>query len=157
MPNLLQRARRVHAIEHATLHLLPRQAVRGRLLGRSDPRGFTLYGDADTAAIDTAARQALGRLQNGQANLAVHPNCGTNLAVGGLLALLAGWLALSRRHPARRGALAALLMTLALGAAQPLGELAQARLTTDADVQGLDLAPAQRKAVWASAASRRHL
>ncbi|MGI6376105.1 MAG: DUF6391 domain-containing protein [Anaerolineae bacterium] len=144
MLNLLQRARRVHAIEHATLHLLPRQAVRGRLLGRSDPGGFTLYGDADTAAVDAAAHQALARLQGGQAGLAVHPNCGTNLAVGGLLALLAGWLALMGRRRAGRGALAAVLLVAALGAAQPLGELAQARLTTSADVSGLQLALARR-------------
>ncbi|MEN6478425.1 MAG: DUF6391 domain-containing protein [Anaerolineales bacterium] len=139
MLKLLSRVRRVHALEHATLHLMPRQAVRGQLLGRSDPGGFTVYGDADTATLSAASHEALVRLQAGQADLAIHPNCGTNLAVGGLLVLLAGCLALAggRRRRGEQGVLAAVLVSAALGAAQPLGRLAQKHLTTDARVGNL--------------------
>jgi len=143
---LPQRLRRIHALEHATMHLLPRSALRGRLMGRTDWAGFTLYGDAETPAVVAAAHEALARLQAGHRQLAVHPNCGTNLAVGGLLAIAAGWLALGgARHRAARGALAGLLLTLALGASEPLGLLAQARLTTDADVAGLRIVQISRK------------
>lgn len=136
MHTLSQRIRRIHALEHATMHLLPCTATRGRLMGRSDWGGFTLYGEAETPAVAAAAHKALAQLQAGQRHLAIHPNCGTNVAVGGLLAIAAGWLALSSRRRAARGVLAGLLMTLALGASEPLGMLAQARLTTDADLTG---------------------
>lgn len=146
MQNLSQRIRRIHALEHATMHLLPRAATRGRLLGRSDWDGFTLYGEVDTPAVAAAAHEALTRLQAGQRQLAIHPNCGTNLAVGGLLAIGAGWLALGgKRRRAGRGLLAGLLMTLALGASEPLGMLAQARLTTNADLAGWHISQITRE------------
>jgi len=146
MFHLFRRLRCVHALEHATLHLLPRQAVRGHLLGRSDPLGFTLYGDADTAAIGTAANEALVRLQHGQPQLAVHPHCGTNLAVSALLVFVAGWLLLKGRPGVGRRGLAAALMVTAMGASQPLGSWAQAHITTNADVAGLQVeAPVRRE------------
>lgn len=140
MPKTLQRLRRIHALEHATMHVLARRGVRGRLLGRSDWAGFTLYGDVDTGDVAVAAHEALARLKEGEPELAVHPNCGTNVAVGGLLALVAGYLAFSgQRHRRVRGSLAGALLMTSLVAAQPLGLLAQAHLTTRPDAGRLQI------------------
>jgi hypothetical protein len=36
--------------------------------------------------VANAATEALGRLQNGERNLAIHPGCGTNYLVAGAMA-----------------------------------------------------------------------
>lgn len=145
MTDLFQRLRRIHALEHATMHLLPNTQVRGPLLGASDWLGFTLFGEVDTEAVNRAVHEALARLQGGQAELAIHPNCGTNLAVGGLLALAAGWLTLTgKRHRRARGSLAAALLMTSIVASEPLGLLAQALITTRPDLDGLRIAAITR-------------
>ena len=45
-----------------------------------------LLGDVPTEQVESAVREALQRLKAGERGLAVHPNCGTNLATTGLLA-----------------------------------------------------------------------
>jgi len=132
---LIRRARQHHAIEHATIHLLAARHPRVSLAGLSDPLGFTLYGNVATEDVQQAVREALLRLQAGEAGLAIHPNCGTNLATSIVLTTIAavtGSVGNQRRLLDRIVSIALLVMT-ALFLAGPLGMWLQ-RYTTLADV-----------------------
>ena len=85
MLDLIRRVRQNHALEHATMHVLSRRNPYLTLMGRSTPSGFVLYGDVAAQEIANAATEALALLQQGQEHLAVHPRCGTNLAVTSIL------------------------------------------------------------------------
>ena len=89
---VLQQTRQHHAIEHATIHLLAARFPRRVFAGMSDPWGFTLYGQLSSEAIEEAVGEAIQRLQNGEEELAFHPNCGTNLTVSILLVTAAAFL-----------------------------------------------------------------
>jgi len=134
------RIRRNHALEHATIHLLAARFPQRPLIGRSDARGFTLYGDVPTEAVEQAAFEALDRLRQGQRRLALHPNCGTNLLTAGALAGSAVFLGMGGRRASERTSdrllrlpTAILVAVLALLIAQPLGMSIQQRVTTLAD------------------------
>src|SRR5512146_2123550 len=86
------RVRRNHALEHATLQVMAEKNPRLRMAGYSDPNGFWLVGEADTAEIEESAGQALERLRGGESRLAIHPHCGTNLVTTSLLAGAAAWI-----------------------------------------------------------------
>ncbi len=138
----LQALRRNHALEHATLHVLAQQFPQALLAGRADARGFVLYGSVPGAAVQAAAHSALQRLRSGEQQLALHPNCGTNLVAAGLLAALAVGLATAgsgRSRLARllRVPLLAGLLPLAMLAARPLGYAAQRSLTTSSAMGAL--------------------
>ncbi len=136
-----ERVRRNHALEHATLHVLAREMPHLSLVGRSDGQGFLIYGDVDTDSLRLAAHEAYERLQNGEVHLGVHPNCGTNLAVGIVLsavAVLVGILG-SQNKPSRRWPLTFLGLAGAMTLATPLGPEVQRRYTTDPDVTGVSL------------------
>lgn len=90
--------RQVHALEHATVWVLSGalNGLRGSqahllavdnqaLGGLSTERGFYLYGDVETGALERATKRALRRLTHGETNLATHPRCGTNLTVAAAL------------------------------------------------------------------------
>ncbi len=130
---LVQRTRQHHAIEHATLHMLAAQFPHRSFAGVSDPLGFTIYGDVSESLLRRAVGDALLRLQAGEEHLAIHPNCGTNLATSAVLATLAAWLGLAGRRPwfDKFGA-ALLLVVAALAAARPVGLRLQAYTTTAA-------------------------
>lgn len=132
----LQRIRRHHALEHATLHVLTRMNPYQSLMGYSDAGGFWIVGNVSPEMLREAVEEALTRLKNGEGQLAIHPNCGTNFAVAGILAGTAAWLstAFNRDEDHRRidnlpGM--AVAATLAIILAQPLGFLLQRRVTTD--------------------------
>ena len=137
--------RKNHALEHATLQVLAaNHTPSGRLLGYSDPGGFWVIGSVDTEALTIAAQEALHRLQGGEAQLAIHPNCGTNVATTGLLAGAAAWLAMAGtkkgfRNWMDRFPLVISLVTLAIIVSQPLGPRMQATVTTDAQVNQLKI------------------
>jgi hypothetical protein len=143
MTNLLElpiisRTRRNHGLEHATLTTLARRFPRQPLAGYSDPGGFWILGNVDTEALAECVTEALERLRHGERSLAVHPNCGTNFAVAGLLAGTAGALSMlgsGKRFKDKllRLPVAALLATVMLVAAQPLAMLIQSRLTTSGE------------------------
>ena len=132
--------RRNHAVEHATMHILARRQSYLNVIARTALDGFYVYGKVDTMALANAAAEGLARLQAGEAELAVHPRCGTNLVVAGLLAGVATFLAMgrskSRLSKFPRFILAA---TLAVIVAQPVGLLIQERVTTSPDVTGLSI------------------
>jgi fructose-1,6-bisphosphatase/sedoheptulose 1,7-bisphosphatase-like protein len=75
-------------------------------------------------------------LQAGEAALAVHPRCGTNLVVAGLLTALAAILAVGRKPSIKKLPDVILATTFAAFIAQPLGLTLQARVTTSPDAIG---------------------
>lgn len=134
---LVTRIRRNHGFEHATIHVLSHHVEDLSVVGRSDWHGFTLYGPLDTVEVERAATEALDRLRQGEADLAVHPRCGTVLVTTGLLTAVAAFLAIgldggNPRARFRWTSIPAAIMA-ATGAAvfsQPLGLLLQERYTT---------------------------
>jgi hypothetical protein len=147
---LIDSLRRNHALEHATISILRhRTEPEARLSGRSSFGGFYIYGEVPTPLVEEAAVEALERLRRGEAYLAVTDLCGTNLALGGILAGLSGALAMGRHRTLQRlpqGILAALLAVLL---AQPLGRWAQRHLTTAVDLEGLAIKGVTRRRMGA--------
>ena len=132
--------RRHHAIEHATVTVLTERDPSLRLIGRSDTTGFYIYGEVARDALNDAARRALARLQNGENALAIHPRCGTNLVVAGVLTAVAAVLAIGRKPRLDKIPNVILATTFAGFVAQPLGMLLQARVTTSPDARGARIA-----------------
>jgi hypothetical protein len=132
--------RRHHAIEHATVTLLSERNPNLRIVGRSDATGFYIYGDVARAELEDAARRALARLQNGEAALAIHPRCGTNLVIAGLLSALAAVIAIGRKPSLDKIPNVILATTVAGFIAQPLGAKFQERVTTSPDARGARIA-----------------
>lgn len=128
--------RRNHGIEHATVHILTARDASTRLIGRADTTGFDIYGNVPTQELKSAAREALKRLQNGEGSLAVHPRCGTNLVVAGLLTALAAVFALGRKPSIQKLPDVILATTFAAFVAQPLGLSLQQHVTTSPDARG---------------------
>jgi hypothetical protein len=133
--------RRNHALEHATMHALSERHRSLRLVGRSSLWGFYIYGQVSTEDVVAAAQEGLRRLKAGQRRMAIHPNCGSNLAVAGTLAGLGAFLALgggstsqerSRMERLARLPFAFAAATLGIILAQPLG-------TAQADVGDLHI------------------
>jgi hypothetical protein len=147
---LLSRLRRNHALEHATIHVLNARYPNTTLIGRADGRGFYLFGELPTDAVQEAVRTALARLQAGERRLAIHPNCGTNFLTAGVLAGLASFFSLLGRKGNRwrdrldRLPLAIAVTILALVVAQPLGAAVQQRFTTEGDPGGLEVLSVKR-------------
>ncbi len=133
--NPISRVRRNHGLEHATLHILAQRHPRQSMAGYSNTGGFWILADLPSEEVALAAREALSRLRGGEPQLAVHPNCGTNFVTSGAVAGMAGALAMFGAGPRLRDkferlSLAALVATIGLILAQPLGNLLQARFTT---------------------------
>ncbi len=143
------RIRRNHALEHATLQVLAEENPRLRMAGYSDPGGFWLVGDMDTAKIEQAAQQALIRLNGGEHSLAIHPHCGTNLVTTGFLAGAFAWLAMlgagrSTRDRVERLPMVISLVTLGMMVAQPLGPKVQEYVTTSPETEGMRIVSIER-------------
>jgi hypothetical protein len=149
---ILQHVRRNHALEHATIHLLSARFPDRTFIGRSDARGFYIYGSISTETLRSAIDQALARLQAGESHLAIHPNCGTNIVTSGFLAGSAAFLSLSGGWSEERWServdrllLAILTSTLALIVSRPLGVLLQKRVTTLAQPGDLQVVSIRRR------------
>ena len=128
--------RRNHGLEHATVAvLLSRRGPTLRLVGRAGVDGFYVYGNVGEAELLSAADEALTRLQRGEGSLAVSPLCGTNLAVGGILAGLST-LAVAGDAGGRWDRLpnALVLGLVSMLAAQPAGRWLQQHVTTSPDM-----------------------
>ena len=120
--------------------------------GRSDHLGFTIFGNVPTPALESATAEALRRLQAGEARLAVHPNCGTNLVTSGALTGMAVITATTigrfkRVKAVEQIPLAILAATGALVASRPLGMRLQRDVTTLADVDDLRLTGITRRQI----------
>ena len=85
----------------------------------------------------------LERMKNGEKNLAIHPNCGTNIAVTGLCTAAASMLALlgESEEDSKFSRFSALTSAGLVGAliSRPLGPKVQKHITTDPDMTGLSI------------------
>ncbi len=137
-----------HAIEHATIHILSRMTPFTSMAGRSNSRGFYIYGDIPTDTVRQAVDEAIQRLRAGERHLALHPNCGTNMLASATLAAggtIFGITSMRRRgwiEQAPAGVLGALIGVL-LG--QLVGVRLQARVTTNAHLPPVQVAAIERK------------
>jgi hypothetical protein len=141
---VISRVRRNHGLEHATLHILSQRHPKLPLAGHSDTRGFWVLGEVSTEDVTSAVQEAMQRMQAGEHNLAIHPNCGTNFVTSGVLASLAAFVAMfgagrRLRDRLERLPLAASLATIALIISQPLGLRLQERVTTSGELAGLQV------------------
>jgi hypothetical protein len=130
------------------MHVLSEHYRDLRIVGRSSLWGFYIYGNVPTEGVLAAAQEGLRRLRAGQWQAAVHPNCGSNLVVAGVLAGLGAFLTLgglSKNQPKglwqrlTRLPLACTAAMLGIVLAQPLGAALQAYVTTQADVGDLHI------------------
>jgi hypothetical protein len=142
-------------LEHACLHLLSQRYPGSGFSGHSDTSGFWIVGDISREEVAEVVQEALKRMQAGETNLAVHPNCGTNFVTSGLLAGFAGFLAFASgghrfRDRLERLPLAATLSILALVLARPLGLYLQREVTTSGVPGGLDIVSitSKRRGRW---------
>lgn len=157
MPNnIVSRVKRNHGLEHATIHVLSESHKRFSAQGNSDHRGFHLniYGDVTENEVRAAVAEAHRRLNAGEHNLAVHPNCGTVLVTTAALATLAAQTMLAlenRREPRLRpmtlinalpGAMVAVVGALIVG--RPLGVRLQERYTVDGHLGDLQVVDVRR-------------
>lgn len=134
-----RRVRQNHALEHATVTILARDLPGLSVSARSNAHGFTIFAPLDTGRVRAAADEALRRLQAGESHLAIHPNCGTNLAVGTSLAMLGSLFALNSSAARTRARVASALASSLAGVAiaRPLGRIVQRHVTTLPDLRGV--------------------
>lgn len=135
--NSFERTRRNHGLEHATIGLLlERPEGRHIRAGYSIPGGFFLLGSVPTDAVAAAAREALHRMQSGEAELAISPYCGTNIVVGAALTTLGAALAVRGGGRGAQGWLRAFSNGVwAIAMMRPVGRWIQRYITTSADVE----------------------
>lgn len=143
--NFLEKVRRNHGIEHATVHVLSESNPNLSLVGRADGGGFAIIGDVNPETLANAAQEALRRMQSGQVDLAVHPRCGTMLVTMGAMTALAAFLALGRRPKLSRLPDAMMATTVAAFLAQPAGLALQKYVTTSPNVLGARFVAVTRK------------
>jgi len=132
-----RRIRQNHALEHATITVLSGMVPDLSISARSSSNGFIIFGNVDLGLLRRALDEALRRLQAGEASLAIHPNCGTNLAVGVSLMTVGTMLGMASNHTRTRVATAAVASLAGLMGARPLGEFVQKHFTTLPDLQGV--------------------
>jgi hypothetical protein len=152
---LISRVRRNHALEHATVHILSQRHPEKTIYARSQPSGLVVYGDLPTEEVARAVDEALMRLRRGEHQLAIHPNCGTNLVTAGGLSGLAAVLTMRVQQVGRKKRdlrqwvsslpLVILAATVALLFAQPLGQTLQLYVTTEAEVGNLHMTGISRR------------
>ena len=137
-----------HAIEHGTIHVLSRMMPYVSMAGRSHSRGFYIYGDIPTETLREAVQEAIDRISAGEHQLAIHPNCGTNMISSAVLA--AGGTMLATTSTRRRGlmeqvpaGLLGALMGVMLG--QVIGLRLQAKVTTNTNFHTARITDIQRK------------
>lgn len=140
-----RRVRQNHALEHATITTLSTYLPELRVSARSTAHGFTIFGDVDLCQLRRALDEALHRLQNGEASLAIHPNCGTNLVVGLSLVTLGTMLGMTSSRLTTRMATVLLSSVAGMAAARPVGQLVQKYVTTLPDLRGVRVTDIYRR------------
>lgn len=145
--NLLfsRRVRQNHALEHATITILSGMVPDLSVSARSSADGFIIFGNMDLGVLRHAINEALRRLQAGEAELAIHPNCGTNIAVGISLITLGTLFGLASDQPRTRITTAAASSVAGLMAARPVGQYIQRHLTTLPDLTGVRVTEIARR------------
>lgn len=150
MGNLLfgRRIRQNHALEHATVTILTRERPDLVVSARSNTHGFVIFANLDLGLVRRSCNEALFRLQSGESELAIHPNCGTNLAVGTSLAMIGSLFALTALRPRTRVASALASGLAGIAAARPLGEVVQRYVTTSPDLHGVRIVSINTKRIF---------
>ncbi len=134
--------RRNHALEHATIVVMMEREPGRKLNGFSTDDGFFVQGVRSIAEVESAAREALRRLQDGEKGLAVHRNCGTTIVAANLLAAVFFLGALGLGFVLGGQWLYLLIVggvVLALALRVPLSLLLQRFVTTDADLTNAEV------------------
>lgn len=138
LKKVIDTVRRNHALEHATITLMLARQGPMRVVGRAGTDGFYIWANVTTDKLREFADEALERLQRGEANLAVTPLCGTNIAVAGILAGAGAYVAARSKKTGIDGLSRAITAAMvALVAAQPIGRLVQKNYTTSPDLRGV--------------------
>ncbi|MDA0987839.1 MAG: DUF6391 domain-containing protein [Chloroflexi bacterium] len=138
--DFLNRIRKNHALEHATITIAHSKLnERGILGGNSTQWGFFVYGEVPTDVLSRAADEALERLKTGEEELAISPYCGTNLLVTATLTGLACAVALGTEQRWRNIPRAVSVALAALVASRPIGTLVQKHFTTDGAIGRLSI------------------
>jgi hypothetical protein len=143
-----RRTRQNHALEHATVTLLANRTPGLAVSARSNSQGFTIFADLDLAEVRRASEEALRRLRSGEQQLAIHPNCGTNLAVGTSLMMLGSLFALTAVRPRTRIASALASSLAGIAAARPLGKMMQRYVTTLPEVNDVRIASVRHRTLF---------
>src|SRR5213080_3638373 len=118
-----RRIRQNYALEHATITILSGMVPDLRVSARSSSNGFIVFGDVDLGMLRRALDEALRRLQAGETELAIHPNCGTNVVVGVSLLTFGTLIGMTSPRARTRIASTAVSSLAGLAAARPLGQL----------------------------------
>ena len=135
--------RRNHALEHGTIAVMMEREPGRKLNGFSTDDGFFVQGVRSLAEVESAAREAISRLQNGEKGLAVHRNCGTTIVAANLLAAIFFLVALGLGILYLGSNYLYLLIlgsvVLAFVLRVPLSLLLQRFVTTDADLKNAEV------------------
>ena len=133
--------RRNHALEHATIVVMMEREPGRRLNGFSTDDGFFVQGVRSMAEVESAAKEAVRRLQNGQRRLAIHRNCGTTIVAANLLAAIFFLTALGIGVYLDWNLYFLILgsVVLAFALRVPLSLLLQRFVTTDADLSNAEV------------------
>ncbi len=133
--------RRNHALEHATIVVMMEREPGRKLNGFSTDDGFFVQGVRSINEVESAAREALGRLHRGEKGLAIHRNCGTTIVAANLLTAIfflgALGLGLYFQWPLYLLVVGGVLLALALRV--PISLLLQRFVTTDADLSNAEV------------------
>jgi Domain of unknown function (DUF6391) len=134
--------RRNHALEHATIVVMMEREPGRKLNGFSTDDGFFVQGVRSITEVESAAREALRRLQSGEKRLAIHRNCGTTIVAANLLAAIFFLVALGLVLYLGVGNLYLMILgsvVLAFALRIPLSLLLQRFVTTDADLTNAEV------------------
>ncbi len=142
-----RRIRQNHALEHATITILSGYVPELRVSARSNSRGFIIFGDVDLGQLRRSLDEALQRLQAGEAELAIHPNCGTNLVVGVSLFAMGTLLGMTSSRARTRVTSTAFSSVAGIMAARPLGQFVQKHVTTLPDLEGVRVSKIFRRKI----------
>jgi Domain of unknown function (DUF6391) len=135
--------RRNHALEHATIVVMMEGEPGRKLNGFSTDDGFFVQGVRSISEVESAAREAMRRLQNGEKRLAIHRNCGTTIVAANLLAAIFFLVAIGLSFLYLAGGYLYLMIlgsvVLAFALRIPLSLLLQRFVTTDADLTNAEV------------------
>ncbi len=134
--------RRNHALEHATIVVMMEREPGRKLNGFSTDDGFFVQGVRSIAEVESAAREAVRRLQNGEKSLAIHRNCGTTIVAANLLAAIFFLVALGLVLYLGGSYLYLMILgsvVLAFALRVPLSLILQRFVTTDADLKNAEV------------------
>lgn len=143
-----KRIRQNHALEHATVTILTRRKPELAVSARSNSRGFTIFAGLDPTLVRVCCEEALQRLRAGEAALAIHRNCGTNLAVGTSVAMAGSLFGMTAVRTRTRIASAVVSSVAGIIAARPVGMFVQRHVTTMPDVDDVRIVAVQAKRLW---------